>query len=910
MLRGTRSVNIPKSVFSTPDYTDQDQGFLRADLYAIYSDQPIYYILYDPNEEALDQEPWVGEYIGAEDGTVWEIVVTQAELDAIFNENNGYPLQRKLLKAKGYKFIGWKLDYIRETTGLPSGGQYLLTLPDNSFRIYKTWFNDVVENEFVLHAIWKRQYAVKFNPNADGVTNMPDGTYSPLKPEGDFTGNPKRAVFNATVPKRDGYYFAGWSSDPDYDISQNGLSGLLRRNGVGPSVNLNSFTSPEYSDTDPYNYQGFMCADLYAVWSPTPVYQVTYSPNESALANGEFLGSSMPSENLVGGEWVFDYTQTQLTDILNSADGENNKADYYPLLKGDLSAKGYVYTGWTLNYKKSNGSDAQKTYNVSNYGNDTFRIYKSIFNETGDYQFNLTANWEPRYTVLFHENAGGGDVTNMPVTNPTAALKASDFNGTGSTKFISDKGSVTSMPPQRENYIFLGWSTTENATASAPLLTRSSSGVKVALTDFVTPVNGSFQADLYAVWGTGYDVSYEIEGDTPAGASALPDTVKHQTGEENIAVADDMTAAGYTFSGWTVKTAPDGFTLSGNTFTMPAGDVVFKGSFLKNSHNVIYMNGSAQHASQSHDYGTHVIKGNGVADPSKENYEFTGWNLKSGLSAGGIDADGKFTMPDNDVVFEAVFAKKYKVAYTAYDENGDPITLTDPAYAETEYPEGGSVTVAPVLTKDGLYFYGWNVKSPDTLTIEDNSNGSRSFTMPASDVVLTGHFSAEPPKVYTITYVSGMKEGDKGFNENLGKSHEFSVTADENGNARHTVMSNTDRAINYVREGYEFAGWKISAVPQPNPAPGGNGAQETPKNYAADNLKQSGDVISVNSSVIMTAQWKVKSVITKDENKKTPEKSPGTGESAMPVTTAFNLAIISILAFAGALKRRRENQAS
>ena len=65
-----------------------------------------------------------------------------------------------------------------------------------------------------------------------------------------------------------------------------------------------------------------------------------------------------------------------------------------------------------------------------------------------------------------------------------------------------------------------------------------------------------------------YNVRYEYTGEVPDGASRLPRRATYEYGEE-VTIADDATAEGYTFSGWSIK----------ENFEMPAGDVVITGSF-------------------------------------------------------------------------------------------------------------------------------------------------------------------------------------------------------------------------------------------------------------------------------------------------------------------------------------------
>ena len=87
---------------------------------------------------------------------------------------------------------------------------------------------------------------------------------------------------------------------------------------------------------------------------------------------------------------------------------------------------------------------------------------------------------------------------------------------------------------------------------------------------------------------------------------------------------------------------------------------------------------------------------------------------------------------------------------------------------------------------------------------------------------------------------------------------------------------------------------------------GGKKTVVAPKAYAANGLVAGGEVITIDSSVVLIAQWKEKTVI-KTEKDFDKEPSPGTGESSLPMAVAFNLAVISLLAIGAAIGRRKES---
>lgn len=363
------------------------------------------------------------------------------------------------------------------------------------------------------------------------------------------------------------------------------------------------------------------------------------------------------------------------------------------------------------------------------------------------------------------------------------------------------------------------------------------------------------------------------------------------------------------FKSWNLK-SPSGLVITENTFTMPDIDVVFEAEF-EDTYQVTYTaKKDGENYSLPETYKPErfakdkevTVKDN---PPAIGGYTFSGWNVQS---PDGVEiSNGKFTMPASNVVICGEYTRNsYTVSYKAYNVNGSEISLDPSVYGTKNYNSGDEVTLAPVLTHDEYTFDGWKADVPDDLEIIQSAGGERSFTMPESNVVLTGRFRAgtSDPVNYTVTYRSGIDKGDDGYTEDLGKSYEFNVTADENGKADHIVLANDSPKLKYVRAGYTFAGWKLTkAQPDPHPAPCGKGTVVAPKAYAANGLYSSGDVITVDSSVVLTAQW-TKKPAPDPENEPDNPPSPGTGESTMPIAIAFNLAILSILATGTVMRRR------
>ena len=161
-----------------------------------------------------------------------------------------------------------------------------------------------------------------------------------------------------------------------------------------------------------------------------------------------------------------------------------------------------------------------------------------------------------------------------------------------------------------------------------------------------------------------------------------------------------------------------------------------------------------------------------TAHPEKEGYTFTGWTNIANIVT--VDADGKFTMPAQDVRFDAQFSiNQYHVTYKVDGKD----------YGNTEtYVFNSDVVIRPVPTKEGYTFSGWKIGTAD----------AENFKMPAHDVTIKGTYAINR---YTVTY--------KVDTEVVGTDvYDF----------------NSDVVIRDVptKEGYTFSGWKIGTADAEN----------------------------------------------------------------------------------------------
>ena len=226
---------------------------------------------------------------------------------------------------------------------------------------------------------------------------------------------------------------------------------------------------------------------------------------------------------------------------------------------------------------------------------------------------------------------------------------------------------------------------------------------------------------------TTYQVSYLIDGEVPDNVT-VPATATYASGT-TVGVAPNPMVEGYTFSGWT----SDSVEVTNGTFTMPADNVVFTGSFTKSktyevSYRIegekpdIYTVPSTKEYSAESDVFVDSLKKGDIIN----GYRFLGWETEDvTLTQDGEDIT--FTMPEKDVELVGRFEKEtYTVTYqfqgSILPPNADTLLPEVKSYAP-----GETVTVAENPEASGYRFLGWY--SSDT------------FEMPNKDVVIYGEWA-------------------------------------------------------------------------------------------------------------------------------------------------------------------------
>ena len=404
-----------------------------------------------------------------------------------------------------------------------------------------------------------------------------------------------------------------------------------------------------------------------------------------------------------------------------------------------VTATAKTYEGFTFN-NSINGT-VQSRY-ISGDGNLTLKLYYTRNSYNVSYAYTsapvsaslLPADQSYQYgaevTVEADATAPGYTFSGWSRTN-TFTMPAEDVEITGS--FTAN----TNTPYKIKHYTKdLNVNTytlreTENKTGTTDTLVTAIAKTYEGFT-FNNSINGTVQSGYISGDGNlvlklyynrnSYTVSYEYQGNVPAGASSLPASQSYEFGAE-VTVAQNATAPGYTFNGWNRT----------GTFAMPAEDVTIKGSFASDS-DTTYKVEHYKENINSDTYSlfeTDTLAGETDTEITVTPNTYVGFTFDSGRSTttGTITGDGNLTL-------KLYYNRNlYTVSY-AYQ--GTVPTGASSLPASQSYEYGADVIVAPNATAQGYTFSGWS--------------RTGTFTMPAEDVEITGSFTTNTNTSYKIEH--------------------------------------------------------------------------------------------------------------------------------------------------------------
>lgn len=371
---------------------------------------------------------------------------------------------------------------------------------------------------------------------------------------------------------------------------------------------------------------------------------------------------------------------------------------------GDLEKTGYKFDGWNTS-AKGDGT-------IYTVGNDyTFTQDTTIY-----------AKWTPNEYHVRYYDINGNELTSLAETH--------DYGTDFTVRSNADIPNVIGKK-------IVGWKFKGGEQTDADGATITGSGAyKMPAGDV------EFQAEYNDLI---YTVTYQVSN-SPS-AYTVPETKSYKYGD-SVTVEKIPSIEGYNFTGWNCSQAD----VSGDSFTMPAENVVITGSFSEKGKVTLNYNpngatsGTVPGTVWDYDELNATIAGN-TGNLAKTGYKFEGWSDINGTIYT-IDKSYTFTQ---DITLYAQWGKdSFNVEY--YEADGTtPITTH-------KYEFEASVNVGSGVTPDvgeGEIFVGWVLINNAQQDADGVDIGTRNnYPMPAETVKYKAIITT---KTYTVTYVM---EGD------------------------------------------------------------------------------------------------------------------------------------------------------
>ncbi len=725
--------------------------------------------------------------------------------------NVSTPLTVTTFTKSAYSFSGWNTAANGSGTRYLDGAAYPFT---SSVTLYAQWTLIT--------------YPVVFDGNGGsgsmstirgvGVTTLPANTFT-----------------------RSGYTYKGWALTPEV-------------------------LSATYSNTGSVNVTAPMT--LYAVWSPDQ-HTITYAsqggssvPSDTFVTdatitlpaaptragytfNGWFVASSggttvgatytppLPVDVTLYAQWTvntynvtYDDNGATTAHVGGAATYTTGSAFSLPTVP---SRSGYTFAGWRLT-----GSNATTATLAASATSATPAGYGDV---------TLTAQWTVNtYNVTYDDNGAttahdGGDATyetGSPFALPTAPSRSGytfigwrmtgghvtatnvvplattatpsgyddvtmtarwaavtntvtyDDNGATSAHAggdgAYDTGSAFMLPtaPTRSGYTFAGWRMTGAHITSASVPSNAATA---------SP-SGYDDVTLTAQWSPlTYSVTYADNGATSAHSGG--DTT-YDTGSP-FSLPTPPTRSGYTFAGWRVTGThvTTATTSASATDATPAGygNILLTAQWIADVNNVTYDDNGATTAHSGGDATYSTGSPFTLATPPvREGYNFNGWVL-TGVHVVSANLSASLTSATpsgyDDVTLTARWtALSYAVSY---DDNGATTAHTGGA---SSYLTGTAFELPTPPARSGYSFAGWSLEGNHVTAETVDATATEETPLGYDDVTLTATWSAI---VNNVTY------DDNG-----------ATTAHSGGDSTYSTGAAFTLPTHPVREGYAFAGWRMT----------------------------------------------------------------------------------------------------
>ena len=545
----------------------------------------------------------------------------------------------------------------------------------------------------------------------------------------------------------------------------------------------------------------------------------------------------------------------------------------------------YTFSKWNT---KSDGSGTSYNAGASYTANAAATLYAQYTSSTSNGSIKLpSAPTKSGYTFngWYTAASGGTKVGNAGASyTPTKAITLyAQWSATGysitytlnggtvsgnPTSYTADTATFTLKNPTKNGYDFAGWTGSNGTTPQTSVsIAKGSTG------------NKSYTAN----WSQNvisYTISYNYDGGVKGTYAPTSGTVGQYVRISN------PTRNGYTFTGWSISgmnpstskpcyygssqtdssntKKTSGTTLSGvkveyyKDLRNTAGTVTFKATWESapaedNEYSITYSLGGGTAGSPAPTSGTKGTYIN-IANPTRANYEFNGWNITgldsgthyhgnskpswgdygatsvSGTSISGVKSTWFKLQATRTVTFTATWtpvstATTYTISYS-YDGG------VKGTYAPTSGTVGEYVRISNP-TKSNATFKGWTISGINPSYTNPCYHGSTqtdsSNTRVTSGTSLSGITSEYYKNLRntsgTVTFTATW--------ESTPTTTSYSITYNYDGGQKGTYAPSTADVGSYVqisnptRSGYTFKGWSISGLSVSYSSPAYHGTTQT-----------------------------------------------------------------------------------
>ena len=635
-----------------------------------------------------------------------------------------------------YDFLGWSTSSSASSPSYQAGDSITCTIQLPTVTLYAVW---------QYNAPTTYTYSLSYNANG--------GSGAPSTQSQTTTATSYQFTVSSTQPTRTNYDFLGWSTS-------------------------NSASSPSYQGGDSITCSSqLQSITLYAVWQYNPPQYTCYLYYN---ANG---GSGAPSTQSYTGTSTSSHIFTVSSSLPYRSDydflgwsesSSSSTPSYYggSSISVPYNGSRTLYAVWeynapttytySLSYNANGGSGAPTTqsYSTTSTGH-TFTV-SSTQPTRSDYNFLGWATSSGASTPSYY---GGSSITctsQIPsitlyavwsATTYTYTLNYDANGGTGApasqsqtTTATGYQFTVSATQPTRDNYAFLGWATSNDATV--PTLQGG---------DTVTCTSQLPTVTIYAVWSPTYTytLNYDANGGTGAPASETHTTTA--TGYSFTVSSTAPTRSDYNFLGWatsndaTVPTLQAGDTVT-CTVQLPTVTLyaVWSAATITYTYTLNYdaNGGSGAPASETQ---TSTQTGYqftvSATQPTRSDYNFLGWATSNDATVPTLQAGDTVTCTSQlpTVTIYAVWSAityTYTLNYDANGGSGAPASET-----HTTSATGYQFTVSATQpTRSDYNFLGWATSSgASTPTLQAGDTVTCTSQLPTVTIYAVWQYNAPTP---------------------------------------------------------------------------------------------------------------------------------------------------------------------